>query len=184
MSHKPGGRLPLLSTRPAVTPASLERAAANFAAWWTEPQCCEQFAYDCYLTMSRLRFQPRRFCAWVQQANDLAINRSRCMPLTVLLQYLHLYWVLLWLHLLVYQLVRFLWCQYGSVAIQNRHFCCFTYKTYVNGYYRLQVDDQSPRRSLTLLTTTCRTSGQQPVFSSSSITVSEDVVVQGSKMSE
>jgi len=27
------GRLPLLSTRPAVTPATLKRAATNFAAW-------------------------------------------------------------------------------------------------------------------------------------------------------
>jgi len=33
VSHKPGGRLPLLSTRPAVTPTTLKRAAANFAAW-------------------------------------------------------------------------------------------------------------------------------------------------------
>ena len=33
LSHKPGGRLPLLSARPAVTPATLKRAATNFAAW-------------------------------------------------------------------------------------------------------------------------------------------------------
>ena len=33
MSHKPGGRLPLLSTRTAVNPATLKRAATNFAAW-------------------------------------------------------------------------------------------------------------------------------------------------------
>ena len=33
VSHKPGGRLPLLSTRPAVTPATLNRAATSFAAW-------------------------------------------------------------------------------------------------------------------------------------------------------
>jgi len=32
-SHKPGGRLPLLSARPAVTLATLKRAAASFAAW-------------------------------------------------------------------------------------------------------------------------------------------------------
>jgi len=32
-SHKPGGRLPLLSARPAVTLAALKRAATNFAAW-------------------------------------------------------------------------------------------------------------------------------------------------------
>jgi len=32
-SHKPGGWLPLLSARPAVTPATLKRAATNFAGW-------------------------------------------------------------------------------------------------------------------------------------------------------
>jgi len=32
VSHKPGGRLPLLSTRPAVTLATLKRAASSFAA--------------------------------------------------------------------------------------------------------------------------------------------------------
>jgi len=33
VSHEPGGRLPLLSARPAVTLATLKRAATNFAAW-------------------------------------------------------------------------------------------------------------------------------------------------------
>ena len=33
VNHKPDGRLPLLSTRPAVTPETLKRAATNFAAW-------------------------------------------------------------------------------------------------------------------------------------------------------
>jgi len=33
VSNKPGGRLPLVSARPAVTPATLKRAATNFAAW-------------------------------------------------------------------------------------------------------------------------------------------------------
>ena len=33
---------------------------------------CEQFAWDCYPTASRLRFEPRPFCAWVQHANHLA----------------------------------------------------------------------------------------------------------------
>jgi len=32
VSHKPGSRLLLLSARPAVTPATLKRAATNFAA--------------------------------------------------------------------------------------------------------------------------------------------------------
>jgi len=33
VSHKPGGRLPLLSARPAVTLATLKRADTGFAAW-------------------------------------------------------------------------------------------------------------------------------------------------------
>jgi len=33
VSHKFGGRLPLLSARSAVTPATLKRAAISFAAW-------------------------------------------------------------------------------------------------------------------------------------------------------
>jgi len=33
VSHKPGSRLPLLSARPAVTAATLNRAANSFAAW-------------------------------------------------------------------------------------------------------------------------------------------------------
>ena len=36
VSHKPDGRLPLPSARPAVTLATLKTAATNFAAWWTE----------------------------------------------------------------------------------------------------------------------------------------------------
>ena len=33
VSHKPGGRLPLLSARPAITPVNLKKAATNFSAW-------------------------------------------------------------------------------------------------------------------------------------------------------
>jgi len=33
VNHKPGSRLPILPARPAVTPATLKRAATNFAAW-------------------------------------------------------------------------------------------------------------------------------------------------------
>jgi len=33
VSHRPGGRLPLLSARFAVTFATLKRAATSFAAW-------------------------------------------------------------------------------------------------------------------------------------------------------
>jgi len=33
VSHKPGGGLTLVSARPAVTLATLKRAATNFVAW-------------------------------------------------------------------------------------------------------------------------------------------------------
>jgi len=33
VSHKPGGRLPLVSAGPTVTLATFKRAATNFAAW-------------------------------------------------------------------------------------------------------------------------------------------------------
>jgi len=33
VSHKPAGRLPLLSARPTITPATIKRAATNFATW-------------------------------------------------------------------------------------------------------------------------------------------------------
>ena len=38
VSHEPGGRLPLLSTRPAVTLATIKRAATSLAAWSTQAQ--------------------------------------------------------------------------------------------------------------------------------------------------
>jgi len=42
---KPGGRLPLLSARPAVTPATLKRAATNFSLLGKQRHNgCEQFA--------------------------------------------------------------------------------------------------------------------------------------------
>jgi len=44
VSHKPGGRPPLLSTRPAITLATLKRAATNFALGEQRHDGCEQFA--------------------------------------------------------------------------------------------------------------------------------------------
>ena len=44
VSHKPGGRLPLLPARPAVTPATLKRAVTSFAAGEQRHDGCEQFA--------------------------------------------------------------------------------------------------------------------------------------------
>jgi len=45
---------------------------------------CEQFAWDCYPTASRLRFEPGPYCAWVQHANHSATEP----PNVVLLVYL------------------------------------------------------------------------------------------------
>ena len=42
-SHKPGGRLPLLSARPAVTPATLE-GCYQFCCLVNRHDGCEQFA--------------------------------------------------------------------------------------------------------------------------------------------
>jgi len=44
VSHKPGGRLPLLSARPAVTPTTLERAATYLLLGEQRQNRCEQFA--------------------------------------------------------------------------------------------------------------------------------------------
>jgi len=44
VSHKPGGRLPLLSARPAVTLATLKRVATNFLLGELRHDGCEQFA--------------------------------------------------------------------------------------------------------------------------------------------
>ena len=44
VSHKPDSRLPLLFTRPAVTLATLKRAATNFPLGEQRHDGCEQFA--------------------------------------------------------------------------------------------------------------------------------------------
>jgi len=44
VSHKPGGRLPLLSARPTVTPATLKRAPTVLLLGEQRYNGCEQFA--------------------------------------------------------------------------------------------------------------------------------------------
>jgi len=65
VNHKPGGRLPLLSAKPAVTPTTLKSAATSFTAWWTEAQWVWTVCHDCDLN-------PGPNCAWVQHANHSA----------------------------------------------------------------------------------------------------------------
>ena len=69
VSHKLGGRLSLLSARPAITPSTLKRAATNFAAWWTEAQwvwtVCLRLLPDSVATeiwtRALLRLSPARY---------------------------------------------------------------------------------------------------------------------------
>jgi len=57
VSHKPGGRLPLLSARPVVTPTTLKRAATNFRCLMKRgtmgvnslPKTITRQRRDCYL---------------------------------------------------------------------------------------------------------------------------------------
>jgi len=44
VSHKPGGRLPLLSAKPAVTPATLKRLLPILQLGEQRHDGCEQFA--------------------------------------------------------------------------------------------------------------------------------------------
>ena len=71
-SHKPGGRRPLLSARPAVTLATLTSAATNFAAWWTEARWVRTVWIRLLPENVAAWFEPRPFCAWVQHANHSA----------------------------------------------------------------------------------------------------------------
>jgi len=79
MSHKPDGRLPLLSARPAVTLTTLKRAATNFAAWWTEAWWVWTVCLRLLPDSVQLRFEPRPFRAWVQHANNSATEPPVCI---------------------------------------------------------------------------------------------------------
>jgi len=68
VSHQPSGRLPLLSAKPAVTLATLKRAATNFAAWWTEAQ---------WVWTVCLRLLPDSIAAaiWIQALLRLSLSK-------------------------------------------------------------------------------------------------------------
>jgi len=73
VSHKPGGRLPLLSARPAVTPATLLPLRGLLPILLLGEQRhdgCEQFAQDCYPTASRLRFESGPFLSPAHSATE------------------------------------------------------------------------------------------------------------------
>jgi len=72
----PGGRLPLLSARPAVTFPAEEHhrllAGTKLNCLVTEAHACEQLAQGCYPEADRPRFEPATF--WI------ASERSTIKP--------------------------------------------------------------------------------------------------------
>jgi len=65
VSHKLGGRLPLLSARPAITLATLKRTATNFAAWWTEARRVWAVYLRLLPDSVATAIWTQAFCAWV-----------------------------------------------------------------------------------------------------------------------
>jgi len=62
ISHPPGGMLPLLSARPAVTFPAAEHhrplAGTKLYCLVTEAKRCEQLAQGCYAALPRVGFKP------------------------------------------------------------------------------------------------------------------------------
>ena len=65
ISHPPGGRLPLLSARPAVISTASEHhrplAVTKLYCLVTEAHRCEQLAQGCYAALPRVGFEPATY---------------------------------------------------------------------------------------------------------------------------
>jgi len=65
VSHPPGGRLPLLSARPAVTSSAAEHhrplAGTKLYCLVTQAHRCEQLAQSCYAALPRAGFEPATY---------------------------------------------------------------------------------------------------------------------------
>ena len=65
VSHPPGGRLPLLSARPAVTSSAAEHhrplAGTKLYCLVTEARRCKQLAQGCYAALPRVVFEPATY---------------------------------------------------------------------------------------------------------------------------
>ena len=70
ISHPPGGRLPLLSDRPAVTFPAAEHhcplAGTKLYCLVSEAHRCEQLAQGCYASLPRVGFEPTTCWSQVQ----------------------------------------------------------------------------------------------------------------------
>jgi len=67
VSHPPGGRLPLLSTRPAVT--SPATASTMLYCLVTDAHRCEQLAQGYYAALPQVGFEPATYWSQVQRYN-------------------------------------------------------------------------------------------------------------------
>ena len=71
VSHPPGGRLPLLAARPAVTFPAAEhhRPLAGIKSYClvTGVHRCEQLAHGCYIALPRVGFEPAAYWSQVQR---------------------------------------------------------------------------------------------------------------------
>jgi len=76
ISHPPGGRLPLLSTRPAVTFPVADHhrpmASTKLCCLVTEAHRFEQLAQGCYAALSRAGFEPTICWSQVQHSTHCA----------------------------------------------------------------------------------------------------------------
>ena len=65
VSHTPGGRLPLLSARPAVISPAAEHhrplAGTKLYCLVTEAYRCKQLAHGCYAALPRAGFEPATY---------------------------------------------------------------------------------------------------------------------------
>ena len=72
VSHPPGGGLPLLSARPAVTSPAIEHhrplAGTKLYCLVTEAHRCEQLAQGCYAALPWVGFEPMTYWSRVQRS--------------------------------------------------------------------------------------------------------------------
>jgi len=82
VSHPPGGRLPLLSARPAVTfpTAGHHRPSAGTKLYClvTEAHRCEQLAQGCYTALPRVGFEPATYWSQVHRYTRCATAPPSC----------------------------------------------------------------------------------------------------------
>jgi len=82
VSHPPGGRLPFLSARPAVTSPAAEHHrpldGTKLHCLVTEAHRYEQLAQGCYAMLPRARFEPATYSSQVQRSTSCTTAPPQC----------------------------------------------------------------------------------------------------------